>query len=665
LICKERIDHNITQIISIDRVRTMSMIGTARAVGRYKSHIFCKRICLLNTINSSLWWRLSTGSFASATVCADTDSMFLQTNRSGGGDSLVRATTTASSLEAEHDSGNIANTQTKATSNEPSSQGTSSCNGPKRQDTMRDTFAHTRYKRVSKMSSDSLLTGKVLDLEDELKRTKTAQSTKIDGLKKRVKKLEKKQRSRTHKLKRLYKVSLTTREISSFDDEALDKKDTSKHRRIDEINADEDIGLGEYLIYCRTELVVEGLKKDGLTEGSLTRTGEELKQDNAKKQKVEDDKESAELKQCLEIIPDDGGNVTIDATRLSSNKLLKNFDREDSEVLWRLVKDKFVKTNPVDYMDSFLLHNLKTMFEHHVEDDVWKNQQGLAKVLQVDYKCEMVYELLRLVKKQIKEGYRANYTVWMNPLGDDVALPPRDQRHQYLMFEGLQYTDADIVDFETRLGKIYKREVHGVQVFDWGLIDLMDEGLSAEEMETARDPMLRLRHMLIAYSIAGRSEALEKGAMISGGQFVARIAEHFGLLTKERLQGLTMIVRDLLVIDMAELVRLQICEELDDTWAWVASRLARQSDVAVGATEVARDVLAGDEGALANPSSMQVPQPPHAAPKTMTHRITRLEEEAFDNTLVGSSQFPYQRHTMSRTGNASTSTAQQDEQPDP
>nr|GFA01616.1 hypothetical protein [Tanacetum cinerariifolium]GFD15957.1 hypothetical protein [Tanacetum cinerariifolium] len=69
-----------------------------------------------------------------------------------------------------------------------------------------------------------------------------------------------------------------------------------------------------------TELVVEGLKKDEVTEGSLKRTREELEQQNAKKQKMEDDKESAELKQCLEIVPDDG-NVTIDATPLSFKSL--------------------------------------------------------------------------------------------------------------------------------------------------------------------------------------------------------------------------------------------------------------------------------------------------------------------------------------------------------
>nr|GFA22371.1 hypothetical protein [Tanacetum cinerariifolium] len=46
-------------------------------------------------------------------------------------DRLVRATTTASSLEAEQDSGNINKTQSKATPNESSSQGTDSGSGPK------------------------------------------------------------------------------------------------------------------------------------------------------------------------------------------------------------------------------------------------------------------------------------------------------------------------------------------------------------------------------------------------------------------------------------------------------------------------------------------------------------------------------------------------------
>nr|GEW22161.1 hypothetical protein [Tanacetum cinerariifolium] len=159
----------------------------------------------------------------------------------------------------------------------------------------------------------------------------------------------------------------------------------------------------------RTELVVESLKeaKAEVTEGSLKRAREELKQENVKKQKMEDDKESTMLKQCLEIIPEDEDDVTIDATPLYSKEYLK--------VLWRLVKARFEKINPVDYMDNLLLHNLKTMFEQQVKDNSMPFYLLVEKMypltnhtlhqmfnnvkLQVDYDCKMAFELLRLVKK--------------------------------------------------------------------------------------------------------------------------------------------------------------------------------------------------------------------------------------------------------------------------
>nr|GEW74929.1 hypothetical protein [Tanacetum cinerariifolium] len=73
-------------------------------------------------------------------------------------DRLVRAATTASSLEAEHDNGNIDKTQSKATPNESSSPETTSGGGPRFQDTIRDIIAQTRFENVSKLSNDSLLT---------------------------------------------------------------------------------------------------------------------------------------------------------------------------------------------------------------------------------------------------------------------------------------------------------------------------------------------------------------------------------------------------------------------------------------------------------------------------------------------------------------------------
>nr|GEX25034.1 hypothetical protein [Tanacetum cinerariifolium] len=65
----------------------------------------------------------------------------------------------------------------------------------------------------------------------------------IDSLKRRVKKLEKRNRSITYKLKRLYKVSLTARVESSRDEESLDEDASKQKRRIDVIDGDDKITL--------------------------------------------------------------------------------------------------------------------------------------------------------------------------------------------------------------------------------------------------------------------------------------------------------------------------------------------------------------------------------------------------------------------------------------
>ncbi|GJY10185.1 hypothetical protein Tco_0378370 [Tanacetum coccineum] len=180
------------------------------------------------------------------------------------GDSLVRVATTASSLEAEQDSGNITKTRSKATPNESSSLGTTSGGGPRCQETMGDTIAQTRFENVSKHSNDSLLArGNTLQSDEDrlklnelmelytnlqtrvldLEKTKTTQQNEIDILKRRVKKLEKKRSSRTHKLKRLYKFGFTARVESSGDEEDLGEDASKQGRKINAIDADEDITL--------------------------------------------------------------------------------------------------------------------------------------------------------------------------------------------------------------------------------------------------------------------------------------------------------------------------------------------------------------------------------------------------------------------------------------
>nr|GFA65339.1 hypothetical protein [Tanacetum cinerariifolium] len=174
-------------------------------------------------------------------------------------DSLVRAATTASSLEAEQDSGNVNKAQSKATLSIRTSSGSSlMC-----QETIWDTIAHTRFENVSKFFNDSLLVGvntprsdkdslKLKELMElctnlqnmvlDLKTTKTTQAMEIKSLKRRVKKLEKKQRSRTYKLKRLYKVGLTVR-VDSSDETSLGKDASKQERIINDIDVDEGITL--------------------------------------------------------------------------------------------------------------------------------------------------------------------------------------------------------------------------------------------------------------------------------------------------------------------------------------------------------------------------------------------------------------------------------------
>nr|GEV73496.1 hypothetical protein [Tanacetum cinerariifolium] len=148
--------------------------------------------------------------------------------------------------------------------------------------------------------------------------------------------------------------------------------------------------------------------------------------------------------------------IRVDGTHkllLSFITLLKNFDREDLETLWKLVKEKFETTEPKNLSDDFLLNILKIMFEKpNIEANVWEDQKGryrLAKVkrwklfescgvhiititttqmfllvekkyplthftleqmlnnvrLEVEEESEMSLELLRLVRRQLNKGY--------------------------------------------------------------------------------------------------------------------------------------------------------------------------------------------------------------------------------------------------------------------
>nr|GEU64029.1 putative ribonuclease H-like domain-containing protein [Tanacetum cinerariifolium] len=132
--------------------------------------------------------------------------------------------------------------------------------------------------------------------------------------------------------------------------------------------------------------------------------GDEVEQENAKRQRLQKEDDTVELKRCLEIVPEDDDHVAIKATPIYSKsptivdykiykerkksyfriitadgnsqnyltfrKMFKNFNIEDLEVLRSIVNDRFKKTKPVEDMDNLLFQTLRTMLEHHIEDNI-------------------------------------------------------------------------------------------------------------------------------------------------------------------------------------------------------------------------------------------------------------------------------------------------------
>nr|GEY22398.1 retrovirus-related Pol polyprotein from transposon TNT 1-94 [Tanacetum cinerariifolium] len=130
---------------------------------------------------------------------------------------------------------------------------------------------------------------------------------------------------------------------------------------------------------------------------------------------------------------DDDDDVYADATPLTSMILIVDYKIYIKRNIpyFKIIradgnhKERFEKTEPKNYTDDYLLNTLKIMFEKpNVKASVWKEQKGkygLAKMyplihftleqmvndvrLKVEYDSEMSLELLRLVKRQLNEGY--------------------------------------------------------------------------------------------------------------------------------------------------------------------------------------------------------------------------------------------------------------------
>nr|GEW57393.1 hypothetical protein [Tanacetum cinerariifolium] len=115
------------------------------------------------------------------------------------------------------------------------------------------------------------------------------------------------------------------------------------------------------------------------------------------------------------------------------------------------------------------------------------------------------------------------------------------------------------------------------------------------------------------------TEGRKSDARLSGCHFIRRLAHHFGLVSDDGLRGLSIVARELPLIDTCELVELNICMDLGDDWAWAAPRPEMQQVTAAGALEAAEDGPTVDEGDQAISAPVQAPQqPPRPSTATKT-----------------------------------------------
>nr|GEU35097.1 hypothetical protein [Tanacetum cinerariifolium] len=311
---------------------------------------------------------------------------------------------------------------------------------------------------------------------EHLEYDKVAQALEITKLKRRVKKLEKRNKARVLKLRRLQKVG-TSQRVDTSDDTVMDDE-SNQGRMIAEMDKDDAVILMDEKeedkkveeakvvenesepaevqevvdVVTTAKLITKVVSAASATiptiepnvpaatltaaparvaaapsrrrKGVITRDPKEEsttskiipaetkskdKEKAAKRRKL--NKEVKDLKKHLEILPDEDDDVYTEATPLArkvlivdyeiielNNKpyykiiradgthqlyisfltLLKNFDREDLEALWNLVKKRFSTSKPKNFSDDFLLTTLGAMFEKpDALAQVWKNQRTI------------------------------------------------------------------------------------------------------------------------------------------------------------------------------------------------------------------------------------------------------------------------------------------------
>ncbi|GJT91085.1 putative ribonuclease H-like domain-containing protein [Tanacetum coccineum] len=204
---------------------------------------------------------------------------------------------------------------------------------------------------------------------------------------------------------RLLAERLTTQEQGELtkEEKARFKLSELKHKSFEEIQKMFDLEMVRVNTFIAMDTeTVERKKEESSTGKSVKRVGVNLEQEQEKKQKIDDDQ--AEMKKLM--TEEEREEVAIDAIPLATKPpcivdfkihregklssceifradgssrrylafltMIKNFDRDDLETLWKTVKTKYGSTRPEGDFKRVLWGDLRIMFEHHIKDTISK-----------------------------------------------------------------------------------------------------------------------------------------------------------------------------------------------------------------------------------------------------------------------------------------------------
>ncbi|GJU51486.1 hypothetical protein Tco_1221041 [Tanacetum coccineum] len=250
--------------------------------------------------------------------------------------------------------------------------------------------------------------------------------------------------------------------------------------------------------------------------------------------------------------------------------MLKSFDKEDLETLYKLVKAKYKSTRTVEDLDLVLWNDLKTMFEPHVEDIyiLVEKRYPLTPPIIID-----------MLNNKLQ--YKVNAAEGVNAASEEVStaeLIRGEQREMSLLEFGWRvglYTEQQSRDRVTFSGLSREKMVKAnlMLLEFWPNIGDISFNVGNIKVKSIRDPKIRLAHRCIATTISGRKESTHRVTkmdlyylycfysnevvcnipywlakylksvgdknLIYGGMFITRVAWSFGVLTGEMMNALS------------------------------------------------------------------------------------------------------------------------------